>query len=267
MTASGRLEPEYVATASQYTPDQSRAILSTGEPLQIIACAGSGKTQVISARIARLLAEGLAQPSEIVAFTFTEKAAAELKDRILGEVARGSEPAIGLAEMFLGTMHAFALDLLQTYVPASFKYSVLNEVQARLLVDRYSQRSGLTSCPTTAPRVPTLRRYRDSRLYLQAMSVLREDRPNPAVLADGVLKSFGSYRELLHQHAYFDYTEILRIAVELLEDQADTRLDLLHARVRRGIRFVVVDEYQDVNPIQERMIEALSLFHHPISGV
>jgi DNA helicase-2/ATP-dependent DNA helicase PcrA len=242
-----------------YTTDQILAIQSTDRPLQIIACAGSGKTQVISARIARrLIADGVAQPNEIVAFTFTDRAAAELKDRILSEVERGGRMVTGLAEMYVGTMHGFALDLLQTYVPSSFKYSVLNEVRARLFVDRNSKKSGLTTCPTSAPKVPTLRRYLHSRLYLQAMSVLREDEVDPTYLPVGLIESFNDYRRLLHQHAYFDYTEMLRSAVDLLEDETDSRLDLLRARVRDGVRFVVVDEYQDVNPVQERLIDALT---------
>ena len=90
MTASEFTEPNLSsAFRSQYTSGQAEAILSTSQPLQIIACAGSGKTQVISARIARLLGEGIA-PGEIVAFTFTEKAAAELQGRILAAVDRSS---------------------------------------------------------------------------------------------------------------------------------------------------------------------------------
>ena len=91
-------------------------------------------------------------------------------------------------------------------------------MQARLFVDRNSRRSGLTTCPTSAPKVPTLRRYRDSRLYLQAMSVLREDEVEVTHVPTGVLEAFNAYRNLLHQHAYFDYTEMLRAAVDLLED-------------------------------------------------
>ena len=60
------------------------------EPLQIIACAGSGKTQVISQRIAKILAQPGVEPRNVIAFTFTEKAAAELKERILGLVERGT---------------------------------------------------------------------------------------------------------------------------------------------------------------------------------
>ena len=57
---------------------------------------------------------------------------------------------VGLAEMYIGTMHGYCLDLLQRLVPETFKFSVLTDITARLLVDRYSRQSGLTTCPTTA---------------------------------------------------------------------------------------------------------------------
>ncbi len=68
---------------TSYTESQREAIECLDRPLQIIACAGSGKTQVISQRIANLLSSGRAEPRNIVAFTFTEKAAGELKDRVI----------------------------------------------------------------------------------------------------------------------------------------------------------------------------------------
>ena len=91
-----------------YTPTQLTAITTHDRNLQIIACAGSGKTQVISARIVEILknkkAEGIT-PANIVAFTFTDKAAGELKNRIhkLAREQLGSE--FGLAEMYVGTIH------------------------------------------------------------------------------------------------------------------------------------------------------------------
>ena len=75
-----------------YTASQRAAIDCVDSTLQIIACAGSGKTQVISQRIANLLASGAAEPRNIVAFTFTEKAAAELKDRVMRLVAECPRP-------------------------------------------------------------------------------------------------------------------------------------------------------------------------------
>ena len=93
-------------------------------------------------------------PRNVVAFTFTERAAAELKERIASIVERDLGDVTGLAEMYVGTMHGYALDLLQRLVPDKFKFSVLTDITAQLLVDRYSAQSGLTSCPTTASRAP-----------------------------------------------------------------------------------------------------------------
>lgn len=132
-----------------YTSAQQEAIGCLDRTLQIIACAGSGKTQVISQRIADILSQPGVTPANIVAFTFTEKAAAELKERVLSIVAERHSSIKGLAEMFIGTMHAYCLNLLQTYVPETFKFSVLTEVTQRIHIDRNSRRSGLAETPTT----------------------------------------------------------------------------------------------------------------------
>ena len=136
-----------------YTPAQEDAIACLDRPLQIVACAGSGKTQVISQRIAAILARPGIEPRNVIAFTFTEKAAAELKERVLSIVEREVGAVTGLAEMYIGTMHGYCLDLLQRLVPDKFKFSVLTDVTAQLFVDRYSSKSGLTTCPTTAKAV------------------------------------------------------------------------------------------------------------------
>lgn len=249
---------------TSYTETQSEAIGCLDETLQIIACAGSGKTQVISQRIANLLSLGFAEPRNIVAFTFTEKAAAELKDRVMALVQASGGSSVGLAEMFIGTMHGYCLDLLQRHVPETFRYGVLTEITSRMLVDRYSKQSGLTTCPTTSPNTPHLKRFTSSQLYLQVLSILREDTVNEDLVPDGVWQSFGSYLGLLRDRSYFDYTSMILLAVELLEgaesDADDALAAAMTAHIRDEIRFVVVDEYQDVNPLQERLINALTQF-------
>src|ERR1700751_5775278 len=100
----------------EYTKAQRAAIGTLDEPLLIVACAGSGKTQVISERIVEILRLPGVEPKDIVAFTFTEKAAAELKERVTELTTAAFPEMTGLAELFIGTMHGYARDLLQTWV-------------------------------------------------------------------------------------------------------------------------------------------------------
>src|SRR4051812_21374013 len=124
------------------TSKQLAAIAHDKGNLQLIACAGSGKTEVVARRIATLLkngAKGELAPGNIVAFTFTDKAAAELKERIIIRCREELGTVNGMAEMFVGTIHAFSLDLLMTEVHDVLKFNVLNEVQQTLFIDRHSR--------------------------------------------------------------------------------------------------------------------------------
>src|SRR5262245_2415609 len=122
-----------------FTPNQLQAIGHHQGNLQLIACAGSGKTEVVARRVASLLRNGLA-PRNIVAFTFTDKAAAELKERIVTRCREELGEIHGMAEMYVGTIHAFCLELLKSEVPKYLKYDVLNEVQQSLFIDRHSKK-------------------------------------------------------------------------------------------------------------------------------
>lgn len=113
------------------TKSQTNAIQHGNSNLQLIACAGSGKTEVIARQVAHLLKNGC-RPSNIVAFTFTEKAAAELKERIVSRCKEELGEIHGMAEMYIGTIHAFCLGLLTAEVPKYLKFDVLNEVQQAL---------------------------------------------------------------------------------------------------------------------------------------
>ncbi len=245
----------------KYTKAQTEAIACIQEPLQIIACAGSGKTQVISERIAKILSMPNTKPCNVVAFTFTEKAAAELKERVLSIVYRDFGQMTGLADMYIGTMHGYCLNLMQRLVPEKFKFSVLTDITGQLFVDRNSTKSGLSSCPTTAKH-GVLRRYSDSKLYLQVLSVLREDKINFAHVPNGVIGSLNQYIALLHEHSLFDYTQIIRTAVEYIEGNPYEDNDFVRVQdhIRDDVRYVVVDEYQDVNPLQERLVRGLVRF-------
>jgi DNA helicase-2/ATP-dependent DNA helicase PcrA len=129
-----------------YTAAQIAAINHKRGNLQLIACAGSGKTEVVALRVVNLLRTasdggGGCKPENLVAFTFTDKAAAELKERIHARCHEHLGTVTGLAEMYVGTIHGYCLELLKSEVPAYMKYDVLNEVQQSLFVDRHSKTS------------------------------------------------------------------------------------------------------------------------------
>lgn len=243
---------------SLYTPAQLAAIDHLNGNLQLIACAGSGKTEVVAQRVVSLLrpkAEGGGgcAPENIIAFTFTDKAAAELKERIHTRCHEAFGSVTGLAEMYVGTIHGYCLELLKSEVPAYMKYEVLNEVQQALFIDRHSRVSGLTSS-TTLTGI-TLKRYTDTRHYVSALSILREDKViDPLLVASNtVALKLSSYEQLLHQKGYLDYSGILKEAVGELHCNKGLR-----QRLGKRIQHVIVDEYQDVNPIQESVVRELA---------
>ena len=157
----------------------------------------------------------------------------------------------GLAEMFVGTIHAFALELLKSEVPRYLRFELLNEVQQALFVDRHSTQSGLTTCADLqgAP----LRRFRDTQRYLSALDILREaDLDEKALKNCSLLKGLEAYSALLEDRSYLDYSAILEAAVDVL-----TNDKALRRRLAERVRCVIVDEYQDVNPIQEAIVWSL----------
>ncbi len=229
------------------TNAQQNAVRHKGGNLQLIACAGSGKTEVVARRVAELLKKGCV-PGNIVAFTFTEKAAAELKDRIVVRCREEIGQVHGMAEMYVGTIHAFCLDLLMTEVHELLKFNVLNEVQQTLFIDRHSKGSGLTTCADL--RGAPLKRYTDTPRYLEALNILREDNLDEKILTGTPLpEALETYRALLSERRYLDYSEILSRAVEELTDN-----ETLRDHFAKRINHVIVDEYQDVNPIQEAIV-------------
>jgi DNA helicase-2/ATP-dependent DNA helicase PcrA len=242
-----------------YTAAQRTAIGTLDDPLLIVACAGSGKTQVISQRIVEILKRPGVEPKNIVAFTFTEKAAAELKERVTTLVTDELGELAGMAELFIGTMHGYARDLLQSWVPEAFKRNVLSEIQARLFIDRNSRASGLTTVDAVVNGTQRkLKRFVNSPLHMQVLGILREDDVDTSLLPETLSGALLGYRRLLSEKNYFDFTELLRLTVDLLDlGPEDDMAGPLVRHVRDHIRYVVVDEYQDTNPIQEKLIERL----------
>jgi DNA helicase-2/ATP-dependent DNA helicase PcrA len=234
-----------------YTTDQRKAIETIDKNLQIIACAGSGKTQVISERIAHIIQSQRVDPSSIVAFTFTEKAAIELKDRIYDICREKLGTDQGLGGMYVGTIHGYCLNILQEPpIYKYLKYSVLSDVCQRLVIDRYSRQSGLADTPWL--NGGKLRRWLNSELYQKLLSICAEADVDYDLIPDEVKASVSKYRSLLHEHKYLDFTTIQMEALSVLESHGGLR-----KKINEQVRYIIVDEYQDINPLQERIIKSI----------
>lgn len=246
------------------TEHQRRAIEQPRGNVQLIACAGSGKTEVVARRVVELLRSGSDDalgPANIIAFTYMEKAAAELKERIITRCRESLGEVNGLAEMFVGTIHAFCLELLKGEIPKYLKFEVLDEVQQGLFVDRHSRESGLTTSKDLKGK--PLKRYRDTPHYLAALSILREAELDEKAL-DGcsVVAGLEAYRALIDKRTYLDYSAILEEAVGVMATDTDLR-----QRLASRVRCVIVDEYQDVNPVQEAIVWLMHDLGAAICGV
>ena len=221
---------------------QIEAVKTIDEDLEIIACAGAGKTGVVTRRVVNILASKPdVLPENIVAFTFTKKAAEELKSRIndYGKAVLGHTR--GFAHMYVGTIHGFCIKMLQENIPEFQKFTVLDEIQTKLFVERYYAECGM--------RDLDLKKYIETSLFITVMSILNENTVDSDRWDEKTKTAFEKYREKMYAEKKFDFSLILREMIEQLEKNAD-----FAKVVKEKVKYLTVDEYQDINPIQERLI-------------
>jgi DNA helicase-2/ATP-dependent DNA helicase PcrA len=225
--------------------DALRAVRHRGSHMQIIACAGSGKTEVAAQRVTDLLADG-ADARSIIAFTFTERAAAELKARISARV----EQRLGVAALdrlgaaFVGTIHAYCFRFLQQHVPTYETYDVLDERRLTAFLCRVEPQLGL--------RALTGKQFASIKSFLANLDVVE----NELLTVDSLEGPFGEmvvkFYQLLDQFRLLTYGQLIARAVEELSKPE------VRDAVQTTLRYLIVDEYQDVNPAQEELIRLLA---------
>ncbi len=229
--------------------------------VQIIACAGSGKTEFVAERIAYTLYKNIAKPDQIVAFTFTKKAAEELKIRIRTKTKEllGKQPDLG--DMFIGTIHSFALKIIQEYTPKYRTYDVLNEFKRlaflfslKKIINFRELFEELNKDNKWNFHIHGNWRNWTYRTFLRDADIIREKGlSEDSMISDRSRKAYSIYIDQLENQRFLDFSGILRIAVNLLKNDAFVRNE-----IREKYKCFTVDEYQDINPIQEELIQIIS---------
>ena len=230
----------------KYTNKQQEAINTLDQNLQIIACAGSGKTQVISQRVIEILRnKETIEPKHILAFTYTEKSAAELKERILRLCREELGDIQGLGEMFVGTIHAWCLNTLRDNIYDYQKFSVLDEIKLKLFIDKNFNQIGMTDL--------NMQMYKDTGHFVGLMTILRESTfKDPENIPDELTTALNKYESTLQNASFFDFTMIMTKMLKHLKDDKNFK-----KKLHDQLKFIIVDEYQDINPIQEAIISTI----------
>jgi len=231
----------------QLSGDALAAVRHRGSHLQIIASAGSGKTEVVSQRVAALLVEGV-PATAIVAFTFTERAAEELRERITQRTREclGQDGVDRLGGLFVGTIHAYCFRLLQSHVPRYETYDVLDDHQLTAFLAREAIRLGLKALD------PRGRLFAAIQAFLASLDVVENELLDVASMPEPFRAVLVAFLDTLERYRLLTFGQQIVRAVRELEQEG------VRALVLAGLQQLIVDEYQDVNPAQERLIELLT---------
>ncbi len=267
--AGPALDPEAVAAAiearraaraeeivSRLNPEQARAVTTTEGPLLILAGAGSGKTRVIAHRIAYLIGVKAVPPRRILAVTFTNRAAGELRERIQALVGEHGK------DVQAGTFHALCARVLRRDGEAI-------GLDRRFVIYDTDDQQQLMKRILAEEDLPATGEFRPAAI-LGAISRAKNDMLDETFLAEHavnhkerlIARLAGRYRERLRAANALDFDDLLLRAVDLFEQSPDA-LARYHARWR----YLHVDEYQDTNRPQYLWIRALASAHpEPVRG-
>src|SRR5438876_7812621 len=231
---------------SGLNPQQREAVTHGGGPLLVLAGAGSGKTRVITYRIAWLIGEGGVYPSQILAVTFTNKAANEM----LGRVER-LVPNIG-ARPWIGTFHSTSLRMLRRYADrlGFTKSFAVYDTADQLTLVRRCMRELQMSDEAFPPR-SILSRISNAKNEL--IGPAEYEKENLDFFGSRVSEVYRMYQRRLKEYDAMDFDDLIGNYVALIEKNEDVR-DEIHTRFRH----ILIDEYQDTNRAQYVLIKALA---------
>jgi len=233
---------------------QQRAAATHGDgPLLVVAGAGSGKTKTLAYRVSYLVSRGVA-PDRILLLTFTRRAAAEMLKR--AAAVTGTASATSMHRVWGGTFHAIASRLLRLYAqPAGLspEFTIIDRSDAEDLIDVIRNDMSLSQQGSRFPRKSTCLSIYSRRVNGNEPleRVVQREYPWCAVWQEELTALFREYVERKERHHVLDYDDLLLYLYYLLEDEA------LAESVGERFDHVLVDEYQDTNPIQAGILAGL----------
>lgn len=244
---------------------QRKVIERTEGPVLVIAGPGSGKTQTLVARTLNLLLVKEVPPDQVMVCTFTEKAAATLKDRLRQAlIALGKETELDLEELWVGTIHSICGDILSEHFDELAKtslkitkgFDVLDDLTQQLFLKEHRWQIFTRNLEKAFPGRGT---WDSLRLAAQFFNSITEELVNPDSLERSsndriarIGREYKRYKSKLEEHNSIDFAHLQSLVLEMLEDSNEGK------ELRSRFRYVMVDEYQDTNHVQERLFHELT---------
>ncbi len=239
----------------ELNPNQREAVTWLDSPLLVVAGAGSGKTRVLTAKIAWLITETDIEPWQILAVTFTNKAAGEMVGRVRDLAGEAGEAVTA------GTFHSFCARLLRRHgdtLGYSPGYSIYDESDSRTLLKRLISELGL---PERSFSVGMVRaRIGQAKNEMAGAGAQRWTTGN--WIDEGVGRVYAAYEQALRDRNAMDFDDLLLNAVRLFEEEP-----AIARRYAERYRYVLVDEYQDTNRPQYLLIKSLAAVHRGVCVV
>jgi len=237
----------------ELNPEQRAAVLHRGGPVLVLAGAGTGKTRVITVRISHLVANDGIEPENVLALTFTNKAAGEMAERVghfLGKEAAGA--------MTIGTFHSLGMQILERDIKK------LGFKRGLTLLDAADQATAVRNCLKQLHIDP---RRHDPRAFLMTISNARNAGEPPDVFLDTpgrqiFGKVYKAYLEWLMAYQAFDFDDLILRANQLFVEHPEVL-----AKWRQKFQAILVDEYQDTNLAQLKLVLALADEHRQLCVV
>ncbi len=231
-------------------PDQRAVALATRGPVCVIAGAGTGKTRAITHRIAYAAAIGTMDPQKVLALTFTAKAAGEMRARLR---------SLGVPTVAARTIHSAALRQLLYFWPSVFggRTPDLMTTKTGFLTEAIN-RAGLSE----SLRVTNRELMRDIASEIEWAKVsqvapsdfvdeISKRMQKPRVLPEQMVQIYTAYESIKKQELAIDFEDVLLLCAAMMEQEREVR-----ERVQDQYRYFTIDEYQDISPVQQRLINA-----------
>ena len=242
-------------------PEQRAAVEATEGPLLILAGAGSGKTRVITSRIAWLIEEKSVAPDSILAVTFTNKAASEMGERVERLLGHSS-----LSKPLIATFHSLCVRLLRRDIEAlkvggnglTRSFAIFDENDQQGIVKQIMRRMGLDTKQLTPRAVLSRISWAKNHMVDPQEYYLGSKDPNNERIAH----IYKSYKDELRKNNALDFDDLLLEAVRLLKVSSKVR-----EYYQRRYRYVLIDEYQDTNRPQYELMKLLAGEHKNVCAV